>query len=79
MNGLRNWIQQPTTVAGISGIFGTVVALLVHQLTWVQAVPLFVGAAVSAILPDNSSAKQQAQLLAGTMVAKFTNEPTAKS
>ncbi len=79
MSGFRNWIQQPTTVAGVSAIFGTFVALLIHQVTWAQAIPLFAGAAASAILPDNSGAKQQAQLLAGTMVATFTKEAAAKS
>ena len=78
MTGFRLWMHQPTTVAGISAVLGTFVALLMHQVTWAQAVPLFAGAAVSAILPDNSGAKQQAQLLAGTMVAKFTNENAAK-
>ena len=78
MNGFRLWMQQPTTVAGVSALLGTFVALAMHQVTWAQAVPLLAGAAASAILPDNSGAKQQAQLLAGTMVAKFTNENTAK-
>ncbi len=78
MTGFRSWMQQPTTVAGLSAMLGTLVALMMHQVTWIQAVPLFAGAAVSAILPDNSGAKQQAQLLAGTMIAKFTNENTAK-
>ena len=78
MTGFRSWMQQPTTVAGVSALLGTFVALLMHQVTWVQAIPLLAGATVSTILPDNSSAKQQAQLLAGTMVAKFTNEAAAK-
>ena len=78
MNAFRSWIQQPTTIAGVSALLGTVVALLMHQVTWVQAVPLLAGAAVSTILPDNSNAKQQAQLLAGTMVAKFTSEQAVK-
>ena len=74
MTRIAEWLQQPTTVTGIAAILGTAVALLMHQVTFVQAVPLFAGAVASAILPDNSGAKQQAQLLAGTMVAKFTNE-----
>ena len=76
MTNLRSWIQQPTTVAGISAMLGTLVAALMHQVTWMQAIPLLAGAAVSAILPGNRSAKQQAELLTGTMVAKFTSGTT---
>ena len=60
MSAWRLWIQQPTTVAGLSTVFGTAVGLALQQMDWRQAVPLLVGAAVSIVLPDNTGAKQQA-------------------
>ena len=67
-------MQQPTTVAGLSTALGTIVGLALQQVDWPQAIPLLVGATISMVLPDNSGAKQQAQLLA-TQIVKSFHEP----
>jgi hypothetical protein len=69
MGTFNNWIKQPTTVAGIATFYGTLMALLLKTMTLGQAVPLLTGAAMSVILPDNSTAKQQAESLAKDMMA----------
>ena len=71
LGSIRIWLRQPTTVAGISASIGTAVALLLGQVTFVQAVPLFVGAAISAILPDNTGAKEEAQVIATSLIKRF--------
>ncbi len=69
MDEVRAWLRQPTTVAGISALIATLSALLTKQLTWPQAIPILVGGAASMMLPDNTNARQQAQQLAGELVA----------
>ena len=71
MAPIRAWLQQPTTVAGISTIMGTVVALLLGQITFAQAIPLFAAAAISAILPDNTAAKQETEMLAASLMQRY--------
>ena len=71
MERLRDWAMQPTTVAGISASIATISALLLKQLTWVQAVPLLTGAVTSMILPDNAVARKQAEQIATEMVTKI--------
>ncbi len=61
--------RQPSTVAGISALCGTLAALVLHQLTLAQAIPLVVGSLASIILPDNSAARQAAQTLAQEVLA----------
>ena len=68
MTFLRNWLQQPTTVAGLSAAFGTIVGLILQQVSLTQAIPLLIGAAVSIVLPDNAGARQQAELIANQVV-----------
>jgi hypothetical protein len=48
--------QQPSTVTGISAVFAAIVGLLTHQLSWAQAMPILLGAALSIILPDSTQA-----------------------
>ena len=71
MSRFREWVKQPTTVAGISAAIATVSALLLKQLNWVQAVPLLTGALTSMILPDNVGAQKQAEEIATEMVPKL--------
>jgi hypothetical protein len=71
MKPLITWLKQPTSVAGISALSGTVSAILLHQLTWFQAVPLLGGAVVSIILPDNTAAKDDAIALTRALASKF--------
>lgn len=71
MNWLFMWIKQPTSVVGISTLLGTVSALLSHQLSLGQAVPLIAGAVASIVLPDNADAKGDAQALASSIVQEI--------
>ncbi len=77
MKLLLNWVRQPTTVAGISAAFGTFAALLVHQVTWAQAVPLLAGAFMSIALPDNSLAKGDAIALGQAIMTKLHGNDNA--
>ncbi len=71
MEKLCTWAREPTSVAGFATILGTFTAMLSHQLSWAQAIPLVVGALVSIALPDNSSARTGAVALATAFVSKF--------
>ncbi len=51
---LKVWLQQPTSVAGLATIFGTLSALLTQQITLAQATPLVAAALVSILVPDNT-------------------------
>ena len=74
MDKIRAWTREPTSVAGLATILGTFTAMLSHQLSWAQAIPLLVGAAVSLILPDNTRARAGAVALAGAVVTTITTE-----
>jgi hypothetical protein len=69
MKKLQQWLKQPTSVAGLAALLGTLSALLSHQLTWVQAGPLVLGAIASVALPDNSAIKSDAGSIAGDAYA----------
>jgi hypothetical protein len=71
MKALLAWARQPTSVAGLSAAFGTFSALVLHQVSWVQAAPLLAGAIISIALPDNTVAKADAQGLTENLIAKF--------
>ncbi len=71
MSRLLAWLRQPTSVAGLSALCGTFLALLTHELTWAQATPLIAGALTSIILPDNAGAKANAESLAGAIASKI--------
>ncbi len=71
MKDWQVWVRQPTTVAGISAGLGTVVGLVLQQLSWGQAIPLLAGAVVSILLPDNTAAKTEAETLAATLAQKI--------
>jgi hypothetical protein len=58
------WLQQPTTVAGISVFVAAVSAIALKQATVLQAVPAMVGAIISMAIPDNSDAKSAAVAVA---------------
>ena len=74
MSKLSIWLRQPTTVAGISTFFGTVVALFLKQMSLVEAAPLLAGGFMSIVLPDNTAAKQQAV----DLVKDVVGQPVAK-
>lgn len=66
---LRAFLRQPTTVAGLATLLGTLTALLSGQIRPAQAVPLAVGALVSILLPDDSAARSDATRAARDLVA----------
>ncbi len=68
MKPLIVWAQQPTSVAGLATLIGTISALVSHQLSWAQAFPLLAGALTSIALPDNTRAKSDAEALAQDIV-----------
>jgi len=72
---LSLWLRQPTTVAGMSTFFGTLVALVLKQMSLVEAAPLLAGGAMSIVLPDNSAAKQQAEALAKDVLDHVASKP----
>lgn len=74
MESLRAWARQPTTVAGLSAVVAAVAALVLHQVTWAQAVPVLAGAVMSIMLPDNTGAQLQARELAGTVVSAISKK-----
>lgn len=57
MKKLVAWMRQPTTVAGLSALSGTAVALLGAQMSWQSSLPLLVASFVGIVLPDNAGAK----------------------
>jgi uncharacterized membrane protein YfcA len=71
MQTVLAWLRQPTSVAGISALFGTLLALASQQLDWAQAVPLIAGALISIALPDNAGAKANATSLARAIATEF--------
>ena len=68
------WVQQPSTVAGLSAAVGTISALATGQITWPQAMPLLAGSIVSILLPDNNAAKADAEALANALAARLFNK-----
>ncbi len=74
MDKIRAWTREPSSVAGFATMLGTLTAVLSHQLSWSQAIPLLVGSAVSIFLPDNTRAKAGAMALAGAVVTTITTE-----
>jgi hypothetical protein len=79
MGKLSIWLRQPTTIAGISTFFGTVVALLCKQISLAEAAPLLAGGFMSIVLPDNTAAKQQAEGLAKEVVGQAAAKPGASA
>ena len=71
MKMLLDWAQQPTTVAGISTIAGTLVSVMIGQIGWPAAIPLLVGGGVGILLPDNTRARDAAVVIAQAGVAKI--------
>jgi hypothetical protein len=71
MQAVLAWLRQPTSVAGISALFGTLLALVNQQLNWAQALPLIAGALTSIALPDDAGAKTNAAALARAIATEI--------
>jgi hypothetical protein len=74
MKQILLWLQQPTSVAGLSAIVGAISAISLHQLTLVEALPLITAAAVSILLPDNAGAKASAESLARELAVQLSSQ-----
>jgi hypothetical protein len=70
MKALIVWLQQPSSVAGISALLGTLTALALNQLNWAQALPLLAGSTMAIVLPDNSAARADAVGLVQSFLGK---------
>lgn len=53
---LRQWLHQPTTVAGLAALAGDVALVLGRAADWRVELPLALGSLVAMVLPDNSVA-----------------------
>jgi hypothetical protein len=73
MKKLIVWAQQPSSIAGIAAIFGTLSALLLQQVSFAQAVPVLLGAVVSIVLPDNTAAKSDTEAFAACVLRHLSN------
>lgn len=71
----RNFLRQPTTIAGLAAISGTLTSVLVGQMSWLTAVPIFAGAAVSIALPDNTAAKSDVTTLVAAAISAARDLP----
>jgi hypothetical protein len=71
METVLAWLRQPTSVAGISTLLGTLSALVTQQVTWAQAMPLIVGGLASIALPDDAGARAYAALLARAIATEI--------
>lgn len=60
---IRNFLRQPTTVAGLATLAGTAQSLLLGHLSASTALALAVGALVAIVLPDNTAAQADAASL----------------
>lgn len=57
----RKWLAQSTTGTGLSAIFAYLAAVASGSMTWMQAIPLFVGGLVALAWPENAGLKSAAQ------------------
>ena len=65
---LKQFLGQPTTIAGLATLCGTGEAILTGHLTWQAAIPLAIGALVGIAIPDNTALAQDAETLASAAV-----------
>lgn len=78
IHAFLSWLRQPTTILGLAGVAGTGTSMVMGQITVAEAVPLLVGSAVGLLVPDNSSAKNQAMMVAAQAItAATTHNPAA--
>ncbi len=76
---ILRWLRQPTTIGGIATACAAISAVLIHQATWVQATPIYVGCAVSILLPDNSAARADARAFTAALLQHLNSENGPRS
>ncbi len=79
--GIFNWLKQPTTVAGISGLIGTISALITHMIAhdgaWTLSAAGVAGSITAILLPDNSALKSSVEKLAGDAIQAVVRKEIA--
>jgi hypothetical protein len=58
---IREWLGQVTTGHGIMILAPTILAVMFHQMTWQQAVPLLVAGVIGILWPENPQLKTTGQ------------------
>lgn len=66
---LSAWLKQPTTVAGIATLAGTLAGAINGSVSLPMAITLVTGGFVAMVMPDNTQAKMQAQTTAQDLIA----------
>ena len=79
MKSLIAHMQQVTSVLGSAGFIGIAMSVITGQMTWQTAVPYFVAAVASILIPDNTGAKTAAGNLAVDAVALLQALSIAKA
>lgn len=73
---ILSWPPSTTTVSGVAILVGSVAAILMHQMTWPQAIPLFAAGVTAIVVPDNANAMAAVKKLAAD--AEVVGSVTAK-
>jgi len=55
---VKLWLQQKTTIAGLSAMGGALTSYLSGAMTWQQAVGLAVGGLIATLIPEDTSTAQ---------------------
>lgn len=80
MNRFLAFWKQPLNQGALVAIVGTGLAVLNGSMTWQHAVPVAVGAVVAWIIPDNSVAKDEIEVLVADAIkvaADLADKPKA--
>lgn len=65
---LKAWFSQATTGTGIAGILGILASVASGQMTWQQAVPMLVAAAILLIYPEGKQMASGGSTLAQDLI-----------
>ena len=71
------WLRQPTSIAGLAGIAGTLTGVASHALTWELAAPLLVGGAIALLIPESPKARADGEHLAVDALAAVASRSPA--
>jgi len=66
---IKIWLQQKTTIAGLSAMGGALTSYLSGAMTWQQAVGLAVAGLIATVIPEDTST---AQAVPGVVTALVT-------
>ena len=73
-----SWLRQPTSIAGLAGLAGTLTAVAAGDLSWLAAAPLLVGGVVALVIPESPKARADSEHLAvDALAAAASRSPAA--